>query len=312
MALRPITEQQFRTRRKDRRMVWVDAAAVLVGAVMLVATVGGVVFVEPEPKPFEWDYSFFEALTKHKHCAGVTSVREGCTQIVDPRRPNEGDVIQTIFDPVQAPNVTSVRFTLGWIDNTPVTERPDCQGHLDGECDRSFSYDEESVDLLRLTVWPPTGDPITIEGTNDVNTKSGSIALVWDFLAMPESGSVFGFSEQEAMAQVVPQFTNPEHEALGEWRAEVIVVDAGDQQGSVPINPCFHTFGEANQSAPEPLVDPLAEHCYTDEHQDTVEDDAIVGPAMPGGGWESSFDDDTQVWILEMAIRSYDSQVTVA
>lgn len=310
MALRPISEQQFRTRRKDRRMVWVDAVAVLVGMLMLVATVGGVVLVEPEPKPIPWDYTFFEGTEKHKHCAGLTGAREGCTQIVDARSTPEGETIETFFDPITKPNVTSIIFTLSWVDNVPVTEEPDCQGHKYGECGRSFTYDEESTDEFLLTVTPPNGEPMSINGTNDINTKFGSISLVWEFVEMPETGQVDAFSQEEALADVIERFTQPQHDALGEWSATVTLVRAGDQEGTVPLNPCDDAVNETGEPTPDPLADPVDENCYTDTHQKTLED-SLAGDLLTDQVYTSSFDDEEQSWILEMAIRAYDVQVSV-
>lgn len=282
-------------------MVWVDAAAVLMGMILLVATVGGVVLVEPEPEPITWDYSFFEGTSKEKHCVGLkNTLRAGCTQIIQARPAVEGVEMDTVFNPLTLPNVTSVTFTLTWVDDTPTTEKPDCTT----DCDRSFEYTNESTDTLRVTITPPIGEPQTIEGTSNIDSKLGILVLRWTYLPMPEAGTLKTFTQLEAMEQLNATYLNPQHDALGIWKAQVVVVRAGDQEGSLPMDACSEAPVD-----PSTLPNDAGDNCNLEDDQGTIERGPVAPPPQY---YKASYDDKGNPWLLEMAVRTYAAQTSLA
>lgn len=295
MPVRKITEQQFRTRRKDRKMVYVDAAALLVGLLVLAVSVGGVIVIEPEPEPIEWEYSFAEGKVGQKWCAGTSGQREGCKSI-DSRDTPEGEPQALLMNPIEAPNVTQAVFRLTWTDDEPDVE--DQKGDHYG---KTYTYDENSTDTLRLEVTSPWGETWTGQGTNDVELKSGVVEIVVNISTAPEPGAMKAFEKATVQRALAAQHTETGHKALGEWQAIITVVHARDQNGTVANDACA--------DAPDELVgafpDDLREKCYTDDEQDRTEDYSRAAP-----GYTSTYVDKGNRWVLEFFVRTYSASVT--
>ena len=303
MPVRPITEQQFRTRRKDRRMVWVDAAAFLVGLLVLTVSVGGLIYVEPEIEPLTFEYGFFEEREWSKACAGFDGLAEGCSSTVYTRPAPVGLSVPFAFDPVIRANVTSVTLRLSWIDDSPIDEGPGDRDH-----GWVYTYDENATDTLKLVVTAPNGTTYEEQAANSVETKIGEILLIFTDLGIPTGGNVTAFSVPEAQAQLNATHFRPDHKSLGVWTAQVEVISAGDQNGTLP--------GDACASAPPGTIPPAApnevtENCYLHDNQDATEDGV---PEVYRGAvsdyYASSFDDIGNTWILEFSVRHYFSVVS--
>jgi hypothetical protein len=291
MPVRKITEQQFRTRRKDRRMVWVDA---VVGLLVLAVSVGGVIVVEPEPEPFEWEYTFPEGRITQKKCIGVPGLREGCAPSLSLKPQPEGTSKSVVFDAVTAANVTQAVFTLSWTDDQP---KSNVQG--DPDYGKRFTYDANSTDILRLEVTAPWGEVFMAEAANDVgNLFSGEIQFVINITEPPEKGKMKAFEKAAVHAALAERHTVREHDALGEWTAVVTIVRAGDQQGTISMDAC----GEPREALPPEV----RAHCDTYAAQKEAEKTGL----LVSKEYTASYRDTGNMWILDFTLRTYSAHVT--
>lgn len=250
MAVQRISEKQFRTRRRDRRMVWVDALAFLIGLLIVTASVGGVLFYEPEVEPIEWAAQFNAMpVYDQRTCIGFDgSVGSGCSIPIREEIAKEGEPIEFRgWAPITQANVTEVSFRLSWLDNAPRTGE-NCEEF----CGRNFNYNESSTDILRLEVHTPWGEVFVEEDMNvwenvslwmhDSNQgqpPTGSIRITVPVMDPPEMvTNLSADSQRDAEAKVNATHWVGDHDAIGEWKTVVTIVRAGDIQGTSPTDIC--------------------------------------------------------------------------
>lgn len=298
MPVRKITEQQFRTRRKDRKMVWVDAAAFLVGLIVLAVSVGGVIVIEPEPEPIEWEYSFAEGKVTEKWCYGHIGFRIGCNPIETVKAQLEGTERPLVSKPITVANATQAVWTLTWTDDVPDTENRDSPDYR-----KDYPYDENSTDIFRLSVTSPTGETQVVEAANapDASLPNGQIQIFFNITELPETGKMKAFETATVQRHLMEQYTLTEHAALGEWSAVVTMVRAGDQNGTMPTSACSDLPPEGLAALPEDVQ----KQCNLHDDQDKVEDGARITP-----GYQASYDDKGNRWILDFTVRTYQSTVS--
>jgi hypothetical protein len=322
MAAYKISEQQFRVRRRDRRMVWVDALAFGLGLLIVVASVGGVIFVEPEARPYDWNYSFAESrLPDNKICMGYVdsdAARVGCQPPLRETDALEGEVVEYAGPKwiVQAANVTSVTFELTWFDELPLTG-----DECDTYCGRDFHYDENSTDELRLEVTAPWGETFIANGTNGIAPYRGVLRIHIPIL-QPESGTMVAYSQEEVLRRLNETNYVADHRANGQWRTVVTVVRAGDIEGTVPPNACAAAIDKDQQDSLG-----IAEHCDIYDEWNTV-GTGQPGPAgttigfypfynqVPEGfreqlPYRSTYVDPGTSWNLGMTVRTYQAVVSL-
>lgn len=325
MAAKKITEQQFHARKRDRRMVWVDATAAVVGMLLISVSVGGVLVLEEEPEPFEWSASIFEGKITQKRCAGGDAGRVGCKYVYlgAPTEENklriskqapEGHEIVAGFEPVTFPNVTRVTFALSWIDDLP-----------DDYDQKSYPYDENATDILLLRVVSPWGEEKIIEGANAVPVSddalpTGSLKVEFNATPPPEVGKVSAFTQKEAQAQLAAEHTVTEHDALGDWQAYVTVQRAGDINGTAPANACEGEVADRPYETPDE-VDQAAHDtgygfyydgaCNLEDDQGSVEDNDAYPAVERTGHYEPTHIDEGNEWVLEMVVWTYSTTVSL-
>ncbi|MBW3581783.1 MAG: hypothetical protein KY455_01675 [Euryarchaeota archaeon] len=319
MAPQKITEQQFRTRRRDRRMVWVDAVAAVVGLLLLVVSVGGVIVLEPEPEPIKWSVSWFDGKESQKFCAGCELGRVGGKHISIKPAP-EGETLPVGFQPVTQANITKVVFLLDWIDDQP--EDKDDQT-------RKYEYTNESRDELELEITTPWGETVVHRALNKVpqgpnDIPAGQIQVQWNFTTPPNVTKWSAFSMAEAQSQLMANYTiddysHLEMSPLGNWSAKVKVVDAGDQKGTVPADLCHSD--ELGTNVPTEVEDQLPSEptnvrghydnaCGTEDVQDSNEG-SIPKDAEGQETYRSTYVDTKQEWVLQMNVWTFSSQVSL-
>lgn len=332
MALKKITEQQFLSRRKDRRMVFVDAVAALVGLLLLTASVGGVVVLESEPQPGEWSVSMFEGRISEKRCAGGDAGRVGCSFVVGPDGQsvkstktgpkwgaNEGDEIAVGFSSVAAPNVTRATMVLTWIDNIPDTSPGSTTD--DAKKGNRYRYDENATDILMLRVLTPWGEERQAVGENSMPTSDqlpqGEIRFEFNISEMPAPSKQMGFTQDEVQKQLAAQYTDNEHMALGAWGAWVTVLRAGDINGTAPANAC-HGYTPTGDSYDVPSE---FEDAFDGSGQDPCDVDTTTerqlegkAPAQdvgPAEGYYSTDVDPGNEWVLDFTLWTYSTTVAL-
>jgi hypothetical protein len=259
MAVKRISEKEFRNRRRDRRMVWVDATAFLVGLLIVTASVGGVIFYEPEQEPIEWQPVFLETrLEEYRTCAGYAGGAQqgqGCSIPVQANLHREGRELPYRFQ-VESANVTMVTLTLRWLDEIPATEAP-CEPKY---CGRNWDYNENSTAILGLRVVAPWGEEYYAEGANNwenvtsgtrQGVPSGSVAIQVPVQDIPEDTSTYkSYSQTEAVRHFNETYWAGDHKGLGEWQVFVTVVRASSMDGTFPSNPCAEA-GVAEEDVPD-------------------------------------------------------------
>lgn len=306
MAAQRISEKQFRTRRRDRRMVWVDALAFLLGLLIVTASVGGVILYEPETEPIVWTGVFFQSnLDESRTCYGYEGgdqKGQACTAPINSELQQEGEdnAVEHTWPPVTAANVTEVSFRLSWRDTVPETDPDEGCEPKPGEdrenyCHREWDYNENSTAILRLSVYKPDGtlydevekanDWENVTGGTGNGVPSGEIRITVPVLEMPqEMPNLTAPSQAEAEARLNETYWQGDHEGLGEWKTIVTVVRQGGMDGTVPMNPC--------EEATEPEEVPVGqdelpvgeEECsfYEEYHM-------LASPGQGGGGMPTAY-----------------------
>lgn len=339
MAVERISEKQFRTRRRDRRMVWVDALAFLIGLLVVTASVGGVLFYEPEVEPIEWAAQFNPVSAHNQRtCVGFDGeLGSGCSLPIHTEIVPEGEPIEfTGWAPVTQANVTEVTFRLSWLDNVPKTGE-NCEEY----CDRNFDYTNNSTEIMRLEVHTPWGDVLTKEGNNawenvsvwmDDQTRgqppSGSFRITIPILDMPEMvTNISADSQSDAEARVNATHWVGDHKALGEWKTVVTIVRAGDISGTAPTDACEEAGLSEDQRSnlPNGEEDCMAAYEAYVLASSRGEGEGGVPTAYPGiygsqtrpvmellgDEYRSSWDDVGNSWTLSMDVRTYEATAGV-
>ncbi len=334
MAVERISEKQFRTRRRDRRMVWVDALAFLIGLLIVTASVGGVLFYEPEVEPIEWAAQF-NAVSVHdqRTCVGFDgSLGSGCSVPIREEIVPEGEPIEfTGWEPITQPNVTEVSFRLSWLDNAPKTGK-NCEDF----CGRNFDYTENSTEIMRLEIHTPWGEVYEKEGTNAWENvslwmedqergqpPSGAFSITVPIQDPPEMvTNLSADSQSDAERKVNATHWVDDHKAMGEWKTVVTIVRAGNIDGNAPTDACKEAgLSEDDRS-----------NLPDDEEDCRAAYDAYVLASSPGQGdggmptdypglygetsrpvvemlgdnYQSSWYDEGNSWTLSMKVRAYE------
>lgn len=290
-----ISRQEFTARRRDRRMVVVDLFAVTLGLLLLAATVGAVVVVEPKVPPATWNFAFADEETIYTICAMKSPKSPVCHDRPVPgglAAQNEFTNVSTTVEVreghvepekgfVGGRNVTSVRITLTWVDDISRADQP------------------ESWDRFELEVVPPPDSGLetrVANATSDVGKKdnemSGTISFVYNITEKPADFNVTAKSFEEALAQATLPVTEG---AMGTWTLTVRLLESGDVSGTVPNDAC-EPLGDGREALPGNV----RQQCDTQARQQQVYDSG-----GKNAGFEVGREDPSNQWPLDFTITHY-------